>query len=182
MGGSSLGQDPRRGPERGYRNLGLGRWLIMTFHRHSLDLDAIGVPDAEQGGVSRARSQHSTCGTRSTACSTAQTNMALTGVDTTGSCRNHYPKTGLSLAKACPVAVPVVCCPGWRHAGFGRSRSVGNGISLQLRLNGRVIFSETAKECHPDAADTLLRRTFGNHPLQVDRPNLRFRLSRKERR
>jgi len=96
----------------------------------------------------------------------AQTNMALTGVDTDWELSAiTIPKTGLSLQS---VAVALrSLLPGWRHEVSGEFVQSGNGISLQLRLNGRVIFSETAKDADPDAADTLLRKDLQGGAFKV---------------
>src|SRR6266436_6537876 len=92
--------------------------------------------------------------------------MALTGVDTDWELSAiTIPKTGLSLQS---VAVAVrSLLPGWRHEVSGEFVQSGNGISLQLRHNGRVIFSETAKDADPDAADTLLRKDLQGGAFKV---------------
>jgi tetratricopeptide (TPR) repeat protein len=145
----------------------LGSLLILTFHRHSLDLDAIGVLEtlSKVGFTSKVATQHLRDAIYAVQ-QRAQTNMALTGVDTDWELSEiTIPKTGLSLQS---VAVAVrSLLPGWRHEVSGEFVQSGNGISLQLRHNGRVIFSETAKDADPDAADTLLRKDLQGGAFKV---------------
>ena len=127
--------------------------LVLTFHRHSLDLDTIGVPEtlSKAGFTSEVATQHLRDAIYAVR-QQAQTHMALTGVDTDWELSEiTIPKAGLSLQS---VAVAVrSLLPGWRHEVSGEFVQSGNGISLRLRLNGRVIFSETARDDDPDAAD-----------------------------
>jgi hypothetical protein len=131
-------------------------FLILTFHRHSLDLNTIHVPEtlSKAGFTSEVATQH----LRDAIVAVqqpAQTSMAKTSVDTDQDLSGiTIPKTALSLQS---VAVAVrSLLPGWRREVSGEFVQSGNGISLRLRLNGRLIFSDTAQTTDPDSADALL--------------------------
>jgi tetratricopeptide (TPR) repeat protein len=130
--------------------------LVLTFHRHSLDLDAISVPEtlSKAGFTNEVATQHLRDAIFAVQ-QPAQTSMAKTAVDTNQDLSGiTIPKTGLSL-QSMAVALRSLL-PGWRHEVSGEFVQLEHGISLRLRLNGRLIFSETAEDISPEAADILL--------------------------
>jgi tetratricopeptide (TPR) repeat protein len=130
--------------------------LVLTFHRHSIDLDAIGVPEtlSKAGFTSEVATQHLRDAIYAIQ-EGATTTMAKTGIDTDQDLSGiTIPKTGLSLQS---VAVAVrSLLPGWRHEVSGEFVQLEKGLLLRLRLNGRLIFSKRAANDDPDWADALL--------------------------
>ena len=141
---------------------------VLTFHRHSLDLDAIGVPEtlSKAGFTSEVATQHLRDAIYAVQ-KRADTGMAKAGVDTDQDLSGvTIPKTGLSLQS---VAVAVrSLLPGWRREVSGEFVQLEKGLLLRLRLNGKLIVSKTAEKADTvsktaekadtDAADMLLGR------------------------
>ena len=131
---------------------------VLTFHRHSLDLDAIGVPEtlSKAGFTSEVATQHLRDAIYAVQ-RRAATGMAKIGVDTDQDLSGvTIPKTGMSLQNV-GVAVRSLL-PGWRHEVSGEFVQLEKGLLLRLRLNGNLIVSKTAEKADTDAADALLGR------------------------
>jgi hypothetical protein len=141
--------------------------IVLTFRHHSIDLDAIGVPETlSRAGFSSEVATHHLRDAIFAVQERAQTNMTKIVVDTDQDFSAiTIPKTGLSLQS---VAVAMrSLLPGWRHEVSGEFVQLGNGILLRLRLNGRVIFSQTAKQTDPDSADALLGETLQGGAFRI---------------
>jgi tetratricopeptide (TPR) repeat protein len=130
--------------------------LVLTFHRHSIDLNAITVPEtlSKAGFTSEVATQHLRDAIF-TVQERAQTRMAKTGVDINQDLAGiTIPQTGVSLQS---VAIALrSLMPGWQHEVSGEFVQLENEMLLRLRLNGRVIFSETTNNANPSSADALL--------------------------
>jgi tetratricopeptide (TPR) repeat protein len=141
--------------------------IVLIFHRHSIDLDAIGVPEtlSKAGFTSEVATQHLRDAIYAVQ-ERSQTTMAKTGVDTDQDLSGiTIPKTGLSLQS---VAVAVrSLLPGWRHEVSGEFVQSVNGILLRLRLNGKVIFSQTGIDTDPSTADALLGKDLAGGAFNV---------------
>ena len=134
----------------------LGSLLVLIFHRHSLDLDAIGVPEtlSKAGFTSEVATQHLRDAIYAVQ-ERAETSMTKTGVDISQDLSAiTIPQTGLSLQSVAVAVRSLV--PGWRHEVSGEFVQLENGLLLRLRHNGKVVFSKTAEKADPGTADTLL--------------------------
>lgn len=140
---------------------------ILTFHRHSLDLDAIVVPDAlsKEGftsDVATRRLRDAVLAVQAL----AKTSMAKTSLDTDQDLSAiTVPRTGLSLQGIAAAIRSVL--PGWQHEISGEFISSGTTLSLRLRLNGKVIFSDTATTATAAAADALIGSGSSGAAFQV---------------
>jgi hypothetical protein len=134
----------------------LAALLVLIFHRHGLDLDAISVPEtlSKAGFTSEVATQH----LRDAIIlvqSRAETNRAKTGEEINEEIASiTMPKTGLSLQSVAAALHDLLF--GSQHKVSGEFVQLGSGILLRLRYNGKVIFSETAKDGDAGAADALL--------------------------
>jgi tetratricopeptide (TPR) repeat protein len=129
--------------------------LVLTFHRNSIDLDAIGVPETltKAGFTNEVATRHLRDAIYAVQ-QRAKTTLAKAGVDTDQDLSGiTIPKSDLSLQN---VAVALrSLLPGWRHEVSGEFVQLHNGLLLRLRFNGKLIFSQTANKADSDAADAL---------------------------
>jgi tetratricopeptide (TPR) repeat protein len=136
--------------------------LVLTFHRNSIDLDAIGVPETltKAGFTSEVATRHLRDAIYAVQ-QRAKTTLARDGVDTDQDLSGiTIPKSDLSLQN---VAVALRgLLPGWRHEVSGEFVHLDNGLLLRLRFNGKPIFTQTAKKTDPDAADALFGKVDAN--------------------
>ena len=129
--------------------------LVLIFHRHSLDLDTIGVPEtlSKAGFTSEVATQHlrdaiwavqqKAQGIAKTATAPAESSMpkglqgetvAVTGIDIDQDLSKiTIPNTGLSLQSVAMALRSLVS--GWRNEVSGEFVQSANGISLRLRHN-----------------------------------------------
>jgi tetratricopeptide (TPR) repeat protein len=145
----------------GIPTLVIGTWiavsvLMLTFQRHNLDIDAIGVP--ESLGKAGFTSEVATERLRDAIFAVqdlSRTTMAKTGIDTNQELSViTTPKTGLSLQD---VAVTLRSLfPNWQRKITGEFTQSGNQLSLQLRLKGRKVFEKAAATADTEAASALI--------------------------
>jgi tetratricopeptide (TPR) repeat protein len=127
-----------------------------TLQPHSIDLDTIEVPEAlsktgftSEIATRRLRDaiqtvQGGAAGRMSRAAVIADQDLPTATV----------PKTGISLKTLAAAIRSLV--PAWQHEVSGEFIPSGKGLSLRLRLNGQLIFSETTPSIDVDAAEALL--------------------------
>jgi hypothetical protein len=106
--------------------------MVLTFHRRSLDLDAIGVPEilSKAGFTSEVATQRLRDAIFAVQ-DQALTTMARTAVDTDQDLSAiTIPKTGLSIQGVAAALRSI--SPSWRHEIAGEFTQSGTGLSLQL--------------------------------------------------
>jgi tetratricopeptide (TPR) repeat protein len=134
-------------------------WLVgeATLRSHSLDVEAIGVPKrlAEDGFSAEVATQRLRDAIKAVQ-DTARTTMAKAEVGIHPSLSEvTIPKAGFS-AESVAASIRRLLPESWHHEISGEFTSSGNDLSIRLRLNGQVVFSDTTTA--PDAIDTLLKR------------------------
>jgi tetratricopeptide (TPR) repeat protein len=145
----------------GIPTLIIGTWIVvsvlmLTFQRHNLDIDGIGVPEAlSKAGFTSEVATERLRDAIFAVQDLSHTTMAKTGIDTDQELSViTIPKTGLSLQD---VAVTLRSLfPHWQRKITGEFTQSGNQLSLQLRLTGRKIFEKVAATADPDAASALI--------------------------
>ena len=129
--------------------------LVLTFHHHSVDLYAIGVPEAlsKAGFTSDVATQQLRAAILDIQ-GLSRTTMRKTAIDTDQDLSAiSIPKTGLSVQGIAATLRDAL--PSWRHEIAGEFTQSGTKLSFKLRLNGKTIFSSTATN-DVDGANTLI--------------------------
>ena len=138
----------------------VGTWIIVTlltlvFQRQSLELDTVGVPKSlvDSGFTSEVATQHLRDAILLVQDS-ANTYMRKAAVEEPGFSDIVLPETGLSLGSIGATLRSFI--PSWRHEISGEFIASDNRLALRVRMNGRVIFSQSAVPISADTADTLI--------------------------
>jgi tetratricopeptide (TPR) repeat protein len=132
--------------------------LVYFFQRQALDIDAIGVPESlgKAGLTSVAATERLRAGIIGVE-DIAQTTMKKVTVETEQELSAIIvPVSGFTLEGIAATLRGLL--PGWQKKITGEFTESGNQLTLQVRLNGRKIFEETAATTDPAAASALIGR------------------------
>ena len=128
----------------------IGTWIVvgvfeLTFQRHTLDIDAIGVPEPlSKAGFTSDVATERLCAGIFAVQDLAQTIMAKTAVVTEQELSAiTIPKSGLTLQGIGATLRGLI--PSWQTRITGEFIQSGGQLSLQIRLNGHEIFQKNGR-------------------------------------
>jgi hypothetical protein len=134
-------------------------WLVAeaALRPNSIDLDAIQVPKplADNGFSSPVVSSRLRDAIKDLQ-DRAKTSMKMTSVDALPDLsRVTVPKAGVSV-ESIAASIRDLLPTGWRHEVSGEFTLADTRLTLRLRLNGLIVFTDS--ETGPEAADRLIER------------------------
>jgi tetratricopeptide (TPR) repeat protein len=152
--------------------LAVGTWivvavLVLTFQRHALDIEAIGVPEAlSKAGLTSDVATERLRAEIFAVQDLAQTAMAKTVVQTDQELSAiTVPKTGLTLQGVATTLRSLF--PSWQRKITGEFTQSDHQLSFQIRLNGRKIFEKAATTADPGAASALIGPGIGSAAFKI---------------
>jgi tetratricopeptide (TPR) repeat protein len=135
----------------------LGVIAMTTFRRHSMDLQSLTVPKAlADDGLSAEVVTRQLRDAINDVHGQATTTMAKTDVELQAEATSiTIPKAGVSIESVAATLRRLL--PGsWQHEVSGEFTQSGTLLSMRLRVNGRIVFTETTNG--PDAPAILIKR------------------------